>query len=103
MPEWLERQLPDGRFMTVYPLTFGRGRVIIGDKASVDDVWGFPSLGAAVAAFLTWDGKGEPEGWDRHPCTNRYRPGGDPAKEYVNNGPHRHHSSLGQRHGKGQG
>jgi hypothetical protein len=31
---------------------------------------------------LTWDGNGEPPVWDRHPATNRYRPDGDPAREY---------------------
>jgi len=25
----------------------------------------------------------EPTGWSRHPDTGRYRPGGDPAREYV--------------------
>jgi hypothetical protein len=26
----------------------------------------------------------EPKGWFRHPRTGRRRPGGDPAKEYIN-------------------
>lgn len=29
-----------------------------------------------------WNGIGEPAAWMRHPATGRYRPDGDPAKEY---------------------
>jgi hypothetical protein len=31
--------------------------------------------------MLAWDGAGEPPGWERHPATDRYRVGGDPARE----------------------
>jgi hypothetical protein len=33
---------------------------------------------------MQWDPTKEPEpaGWERHPTTNRYRVGGDPAREF---------------------
>ncbi len=33
------RQLDDGRVVEVVPLTFNRGRIIVGDGAWVDDNW----------------------------------------------------------------
>jgi hypothetical protein len=38
---------------------------------------------AAVAALIAWDGKGEPEGWFRHPMSGRRRPDGDASREYT--------------------
>lgn len=37
-----ERDLPDGRNLTVYPLTFGQGRLLLSDNAETQaarDVW----------------------------------------------------------------
>lgn len=39
--------------------------------------------GLARPAWLAWGGNGEPLGWHRHPSSGRRRPGGDPAREYV--------------------
>lgn len=80
------RELPDGRVLSVLPMTFGKGRLCV--QAHVfslcyEDVWCYPSVPAAIAAMEAWDGEGEPTGWHRHPATGRRRPEGDPAKEYV--------------------
>jgi hypothetical protein len=49
------------------------------------DAWIYDveQLDAGWRAALGWDGKGEPEGWYRHPQSGRRRPDGDPAKEFV--------------------
>jgi hypothetical protein len=36
---WLSRELPNGRTLTVYPLTFGRGRLQLGRGYDVWDEW----------------------------------------------------------------
>ncbi len=80
------RDLGDGRMIGVMPLTFGRGCLGIGrsDAGAFDDVWDFLSLARAIAEAETWNPADEPEpqGWNRHPSTGRYRPGGNPAQEY---------------------
>jgi hypothetical protein len=50
-----------------------------------DDVWDYDSPYEAFKAFLEWKPEEQPEpgGWSRHAGSNRYRPDGDPAKEYV--------------------
>lgn len=41
MTEYPTRTLPDGRVLTVIPLTFGRGRLCVGPPGDVwfDDQW----------------------------------------------------------------
>ncbi len=80
-----QRLLPDGRELTLYPLVFGRTNMLVGDPRYgwANDAWEFPSLADGVVAILTWDGAGEPPGWDRHPGDGRRRPGGDPSREEV--------------------
>lgn len=37
-----ERDLPDGRNLSVYPLTYGKGRLLLSENATtqfVDDAW----------------------------------------------------------------
>jgi hypothetical protein len=69
----------------VYPMTFGKGRLCIGKVGLswYDDGWCYESYDVALAAAEDWDGRGEPEGWFRHPTSGRRRPEGDPAQEYV--------------------
>lgn len=45
---------------------------------------GYPAHAVARAALDRWDGRGEPQGWHRHPASGRRRPDGDPAQEHVN-------------------
>lgn len=77
----LHRMLGGGGVLEAAPLLFGRGRVLVtwvalNERSVREDLWEFPSFEAAVAALATWDGRGEPAGWDRHPATGRRRPGG---------------------------
>lgn len=80
------RELGDGRELTVYPMTFGKARLCIGEAGAptYEDAWcyAFPAL--AVEAAKNWDGEGDaPVGWHRHIGSGRRRPDGDPAREYV--------------------
>ncbi len=81
------RDLGDGRMIGVMPLTFGRGCLGIGraDASAFDDVWDFQSLASAIAEAACWNPgeEREPRGWNRHPSSGRYRPGGNPAQEYT--------------------
>lgn len=79
---------PDGRVVDVLPLTFGRA--LLGISPDADDVgysdqWDFDTIDAAYNQAMTWAAAPgtEPDGWSRHPGTRRYRPGGDPSREYV--------------------
>ena len=54
----------------------------IKDPWGYEDDWCFANQETAMHAFLNWSLEGEPEGWIKHPRTGRYRPGGDPAKEF---------------------
>lgn len=73
------KRLEDGRTLDLYPLLFGRTRLLVtlpeDDEAGLfaDDAWEFPSYEVGKAALDAWDGTGEPEGWDRHPATDRRR------------------------------
>lgn len=81
------RELDDGRAIGVMPATFDRAVLGIGraDAQAFDDVWDYPSVPRAIAVAIDWDPPREPEpdGWDRHASTNRYRPDGDPRREYT--------------------
>lgn len=82
------RVLDDGRGLDVYPLLWGRARMLVtlADEIETDfadDAWEFDSIVRALDAQASWDGTGEPAGWDRHPKTGRRRPDGDPERETV--------------------
>lgn len=47
------------------------------------DEWCYETSAAALNALDAWDGEGEPEGWNRHPATGRYRHRGDPNDEWL--------------------
>lgn len=86
-----QRRLPDRRLMAIQPLSYGRASLGIGPKPPFedvgiyDDVWDYLSVSAAISALDTWnpDDYAEPDGWNRHPYTGRYRLLGDPRLEYV--------------------
>lgn len=48
-----------------------------------DEGWWFDRWDSAFAAFERFDGTAEPEGWFRHQPSDRRRPDGDQAREYV--------------------
>jgi hypothetical protein len=83
----LERDLPDGRTITVMLMLFGY-RICIGDGLLFfTDGWCYPlDLGQAfvMAAAKAWDGNGDPpDGWIKQLSTGRLRAGGDPARETI--------------------
>ena len=82
---YVRRHFGDGA-VDLVPLTFGRGALQRGRAGADDyiDVWTFPSIVAAYCALTAWDGEGDPcDGWIRHQPSNRRRPDGSPASEYV--------------------
>ena len=85
-PGFLYERETGGRLIGVLPLTYNRARLGIGrpDAEAFDDVWDFPSRVRALAEARLWDPAEDPEpnGWDRHAGSGRYRPDGDPAREY---------------------
>ena len=86
-----QRRLPDRWLLAVDPLVFGRARLGIGpnhplENAGVfNDTWEFPDITSALAALDNWNPEEspEPDGWDRHVDTGRYRILGQKEMEYV--------------------
>jgi hypothetical protein len=79
-----QRILPDGRELCIYPQLFTHKLVVgLPGEPCYDDAWCYNTQSAALKAWATWDGAGEPEGWHRHPASGRRRAGGDPATEVV--------------------
>lgn len=80
------RQLRDGRVLILYPHSFGQYQLTIGPACLpvYDDTWIWHNYQGAEAAFLNWDGTGEPTGWYRNPKTGRRRDyGADGYTEYI--------------------
>lgn len=81
-----EHTLEDGRTVSVLQMIYSR-RITIGTGLFYDDGWCYPNdLGVpfVLAAAEDWDGDGDPpHGWIKNVSTGRFRPGGDPTKEYV--------------------
>lgn len=81
------RELGDGRELTIQRIGAGQGRLCIGPRPGhgmYDDAFDYPTEDAARAAMAEWDGHGDaPLGWTRNLNTNRRRPGGDPAQEFI--------------------
>lgn len=78
--------LEDGRELTLYPMTFGKTRLCIGDAGAptLDDFWCYEGAKGLVG-IAEWDGVGvdPPGGWHRHGGSGRRRPDGDASREYV--------------------
>lgn len=88
----IQGRLPDKRKLTVMPLIWDNcARLGISEKPPFEnvgvfaDVWDFPSLTFALAAFFGWnpDEQLEPSGWHRNLGTRRYRIGGNEQFEYF--------------------
>ena len=78
-----ERKLPNGDVLTYSVMTFGKGRLTVGDGYFVDNSWCYEDYARGLIEYANWDGEGEPEGWTRHVQSGRRRPGGDKTKEYI--------------------
>jgi hypothetical protein len=84
----LVRHLPDGRYISVYPLWFGNWQLTISEAGNFEehyDTWTYDLLHRVLYQAMKWSGdRGtEPEGWIRNPPTGRRRPDGDAKREYV--------------------
>lgn len=83
---WI-RVLEDGRALNLTPWSIGGVQLGIGERTSCEyqDQWQFDAehTEAGWIAVLGWDGKGEPEGWTRHPGTGRRRPDGTKKTEHI--------------------
>lgn len=79
------KPLGDGRWAGLKQMLFTWSIMTgkIGDETNVDDRWCYHGLLSAKSALDAWDGKGEPDGWHRHPVTGRRRHNGDPTTEYI--------------------
>ena len=88
------RLLPDGTVVALTLLLFGDVQLSVArpkhggapNLDSWDQAYHFDAAHGAqgVVMFLTYDPTGpEPHGWTRHIPSERRRPGGDPAAEYV--------------------
>ena len=85
---YVKQPLPDGRRMLVEPMTYGRARLCICNKAIpgiLDEVFEYPSADALLIWLVLWnpEKEREPQGWHRHPGSRRYRIGGMAEMEYV--------------------
>lgn len=96
-PDWTEqdvldlgyvaaRELPDGEWMGVLEMTYGKGRLCLGlTPGGHEQSYCYESLLGAIVAMHSWNPETEPEpdGWFRDPLSGRRRPDGDKTKEYV--------------------
>lgn len=80
-------EMADGRLTFVVETVVGQGQLGVGDEYSVRERYSYPTAAHAIAALLTWrvalQFVGEPRGWHRHQPSDRRRPDGEPALEYV--------------------
>jgi len=81
------RRLPgdDDRYVAVVPKLYTWALIVgtVNDESGFRDRWCYEGLLSAVLAASVWDGRGEPDGWHRHPATGRRRTHGDPTTEYI--------------------
>lgn len=84
---WLhERELPNGHVLYLEPMLPGHlSLCLVFDKWNLER-WCFHDHDAGWRAVLGWNGKGDPDGWYRHPATGRRRPDGTPESEFINKG-----------------
>lgn len=69
------KPIPDNRWAAIIPKMFTHA-IAVGpmfDYAGIDTHWCYKTRAQAQAALNAWDGRGEPEGWLRHPDTGRRR------------------------------
>jgi hypothetical protein len=79
-------QLPDGRWMAVANMTYGKGRLFFNlDYCGFEACYCYTSVAEAIAAMLAFDPERdeEPQGWFKDPNTNRMRPDGDKSRETI--------------------
>jgi hypothetical protein len=84
MDSLLRRVLPDGRVVELWRMLFN-DRITIAlaehDGTFFEDAWCYVDRALARAVAETWDGEGDPPGWNKHPNTGRWRPDGTMESE----------------------
>lgn len=89
--------MPDGKQFVAFQMTITGYDIIVADAAGVNERYTYPradegdpypelALATVVEAFQTWQAVGysdDPPGWIRHTPSDRRRPAGNPADEYV--------------------
>ncbi len=80
------RELPNGHTLYLEPMLPGHLSLCLAPDEWNFDRWCYHDHDAAWRAVLGWNGKGDPEGWYRHPRSGRRRHESDPDREYVNAG-----------------
>lgn len=79
-----KRVLPNGHTLYLEPMLPGHLSLCLApDKCNLDR-WCYHDHDAAWRAVLGWNGKGDPEGWYRHPRTGRRRHESLIENEYIN-------------------
>ncbi len=78
------RVLNDGRILELWRMVFSfRLTVTLPENDGIcwEDAWCYTSQIDGLMAFALWDGRGEPNGWNKHPTSGRWRQDGTPASE----------------------
>ena len=88
-PGALVEKISGGVEIVVYPMTYGKARLVRGLDGSdlLDGGWCYADPREAVVAALCWDGEGDPPGpWHRSVMDGRRReigPDGQVVREWV--------------------
>jgi len=80
------RQLEDGTWLGVTPMTYGKGRLHLNlDYHGFEACYCYTSIAEACAAMEAFDPEKdeEPQGWFKDPMNNRIRPDGDASRETI--------------------
>lgn len=80
------RRLPDGDYMGVVEMTFGKGRLCMGlTPSGYEQGYCYSSIVAAIAGMTEYRPgvDKEPQGWFRDVTNGRRRPDGDPSQEHI--------------------
>jgi hypothetical protein len=83
------RQLDDGRWLGVAPMTYGKGRLFVDlDRCGFTACYCYSSVALAIVAMATFnpEQEDEPDGWFKDPMRGRHRPDGDKTREYSERG-----------------
>ena len=80
----IEKDIGGGMYAAILPLLYTTA-IVKGywGLMTYEDRWCYSNLEKAMTAFDAWSGKGEPDGWHRHPTSGRRRENGDRARETV--------------------
>jgi hypothetical protein len=69
------RPIDNAQWVGIVPLMYTHAIIIgrLGDMTGYENRWCYESYDNAKAALDAWDGRGEPQGWHRHPISGRRR------------------------------